>query len=311
MSGTLAVDRHPTAVIRNCRGEAFAGRRLDVPAVRRFVVARRGDARAEPDVAPEVETVGDMVEVAQDLRLLRVALRPTPVPQQLLGEVVRIGVALGIAPRAGIAVPVPGAAHALARLQELDGEAEPVAQAEELVQAGEPGADDQGVVLAGLRVRSRRRCRCAVVHGARRLQRSVRGGGNAARSRAMRPSLRLRRNSLESAVELGEAGGMTPRPPHHLPAPRVGGPARRVDDRCRRGLSPRARRRHRPGLGGLPGPARHRHGPRRRAGSLGPHAGAAPGARDRAGPAVRQPGAGGGCAGARLGPGAARARPLL
>ena len=49
------------------------------PAVRGLVVVRGGDARAEPDVALQVEPVGDVVEVAQDLRLLRDSAPTTPI----------------------------------------------------------------------------------------------------------------------------------------------------------------------------------------------------------------------------------------
>src|SRR5215470_13961346 len=57
-SGTCAADRHPVA-----------GVRLHLPAVRPFVEGRGRDARAELDVAPQVEAVGDVFEVAEDLRL--------------------------------------------------------------------------------------------------------------------------------------------------------------------------------------------------------------------------------------------------
>src|SRR5277367_4436828 len=57
--------------------------------------------------------------------------------------------AFGIAARAGIAVPVPGAADTTACLEQPRREPEPVAQAEQLIEAGEPGTDDQRVELAG------------------------------------------------------------------------------------------------------------------------------------------------------------------
>ena len=57
----------------------------------RLVVARAGDARVEADVALQVEPVGDVVEVAQDLGLLGIALRPVPLLLQLLREGIAVG----------------------------------------------------------------------------------------------------------------------------------------------------------------------------------------------------------------------------
>jgi hypothetical protein len=48
------------------------------PTVRGLVEHGRMDPRAKLDVAAEVEPVGDVVGVAQDLRLRRIALRPHP-----------------------------------------------------------------------------------------------------------------------------------------------------------------------------------------------------------------------------------------
>src|SRR5207302_10018390 len=61
---------------------------LDVPTVGGFVVVGVRDASVELDVAAQVETVGDVVEVAQDFGLGRVALGPFP----LLPELRRAGV---------------------------------------------------------------------------------------------------------------------------------------------------------------------------------------------------------------------------
>src|SRR3712207_458543 len=112
------------------RRVAVPGLRLDPPAVRRRIVVRSRHAGAEADAAPEVHPVRYLVEVAEDLALLGVPLRPLPLLQHLLREGVAVGLALGIAPGAGVAFPVPGAAHAVPRLQHLHREAEPVAQAE-------------------------------------------------------------------------------------------------------------------------------------------------------------------------------------
>ena len=120
------------------------------PEIRRLIVVRGRHAGVEADVALQVEAVGDMVEVAQDLRRPGIALGPLPLPRQLFGERVAVGVAFRIAARAGVAVPVPGAADPSACLQHLDRKTQPVAQAEQLVEAGKPGADDQRVEVTCL-----------------------------------------------------------------------------------------------------------------------------------------------------------------
>ena len=123
--------------------------RLDLPAVRRLVEACRGHPRVELNVAAEIEAVGDVLDVPQDLGLGGIALRPAPFLLQLVGEGVGVVHALDVAAGAGIAVPIPGAADAAARFVDPRGQAE-AAQAVEHVQAGEPSADDDGVDVAGL-----------------------------------------------------------------------------------------------------------------------------------------------------------------
>ena len=54
-----------------------------------------------------VEALGAVLEVAQDLVLLRIALGPVPFLQQVLVERVTVDVAVRVAARAGIAIPVP------------------------------------------------------------------------------------------------------------------------------------------------------------------------------------------------------------
>ena len=109
-----------------------------------LVVDRRGDRGAEPHVAPQVEPVHHMVEVALDLRLLGEVLLPLPLVEQLLREQVGVGVALRVEAGPGVAVPVPGAPHAVAGLEQQRREAGlegPV----ELVDTGDARADDQHV----------------------------------------------------------------------------------------------------------------------------------------------------------------------
>jgi len=68
------------------RHDQEAGRHLeavvgaDRPEPGRLIEGRRPHPAAEPDVAPQAEPVGHVMEVAQDLRLARVPLGPLPTP---------------------------------------------------------------------------------------------------------------------------------------------------------------------------------------------------------------------------------------
>ncbi len=121
--------------------------RGDIPSVRRFVILRGDDASVEADVAPQVELFRHVVQVAQDFGRLGIALRPAPFLQQLPGKEIAVGVALGVAARARIAVPVPRSAEIGRGFDDLDREPQPVAQAEELVEPGKAGADDECVEI--------------------------------------------------------------------------------------------------------------------------------------------------------------------
>src|SRR5882762_8268492 len=126
-------------------GDAF-GDPLDVlldrhPRVRQHRGALRAGI-AELDVRLKVEALGAVLEVTQDLVLLRVALGPVPLLQQVLVERVTVNVAVGVAARSGIAIPVPGAADAIAGLEHGDVQVELVAQRMQHVHTGEAGADD-------------------------------------------------------------------------------------------------------------------------------------------------------------------------
>src|SRR5216110_2428328 len=72
-------------------------------------------------------------------------LLPVPFRHQLLGKGVAIGPAFGIKTRAGITVPVPGAADVRAGLEDPHSHAQ-FAQAVEHIHAGNPGADDDRVI---------------------------------------------------------------------------------------------------------------------------------------------------------------------
>src|SRR5204862_106975 len=85
----------------------------------RVVPRGRGDASVELDVVAQVEAIRDVVRVLEDLGLRCVALGPIPLLLELVGELVRVLHALDVAARARVAVPVPGAADATARLDEF------------------------------------------------------------------------------------------------------------------------------------------------------------------------------------------------
>src|SRR5262249_40975224 len=109
-----------------------------------LVERRLGDARLELDVAAQVEAVGDMVGVFQDLGLRRIALGPFPILLELARELVGVLHALDVAARTRIAVPVPGAADALAGFDNARGEAR-LAQPVEHVHASEARAHNHRI----------------------------------------------------------------------------------------------------------------------------------------------------------------------
>src|SRR5581483_7164208 len=127
----------------------------DVPLTRRLVVHGGGDTAAELDVTPEGQLVRDEVVVPQRLRLGGEVLAPLPFCQNLLREGVPVRPRLGVEPRAGIAVPVPGAAHAVAGFEHPYAKPE-IAQAVQLIHSGHPGADHDDV-----EVRAHRRLPCS------------------------------------------------------------------------------------------------------------------------------------------------------
>ena len=140
-----AFDRQPTAMIRCCAVTRLPPSSVTVQRLSVLVEFGRDDIRVQLDVAAQVEAVGDVVRVAQDLGLAGVALGPLPFLLQLVGERIGILHALDVAARARIAVPVPGAADARAALVHARRHAEP-AQPMQHVEAGETGADDDRVV---------------------------------------------------------------------------------------------------------------------------------------------------------------------
>ena len=149
IAGARGVERQPVAMtsqraetlVAAVGGHASSGR----PPRRR---SRDQHAGLEGDQRPQVEAVGDVVGVAQDLRLGGVLLAPAPLLLQLVGEGVGVVQARHVAARARIAVPVPGAADAVAGLEALHRDAE-LAQLVQHVHAAEPGPDHHRVDLAG------------------------------------------------------------------------------------------------------------------------------------------------------------------
>src|SRR4029078_185876 len=113
---------------------------------RSVIVNRRGNPAARLDVAAQVELVGDTVQIAQRFRLAGKMLRPVPFLQKLLRKRVAVGIAFGIEARAGIPVPVPGAADIGRCLEHPDAQTL-LAQPVELVQARHARADDDGVEI--------------------------------------------------------------------------------------------------------------------------------------------------------------------
>src|SRR5713101_2014973 len=115
------ITRRHDAKARN-RGITFIG--LHRPGARLTIEVRLLDPSVELDVPPEVEAVGHMVDVTQDLRLRAVAFRPMPFLLQLVGEGIRILHAFDVAATPWIAVPVPGTANAGAGFEGVHSDAE-------------------------------------------------------------------------------------------------------------------------------------------------------------------------------------------
>ena len=151
------MERTPVAATKWCARTTVPVSSVDRPQRGPLVVVGRRDAGAEAHVAPEVEPVHHVVQVALDLGLLGEVLLPFPLLEQLPREEVGVGVALRVEARARVAVPVPGAADAVARLEQLHGEAGFPCQVE-LVDTGDAPADDEHVDVGGRPARRLVRC---------------------------------------------------------------------------------------------------------------------------------------------------------
>src|ERR1700723_2134469 len=86
-----------------------------------------------------------MLKITKDFGLLGIALGPFPLLQELLvpGETVNVGV--GIATRAGVAVPVPGAAYSFTAFIDSHLQSQFVPQRLQHVQAGKTRANHDSV----------------------------------------------------------------------------------------------------------------------------------------------------------------------
>ena len=121
---------------------------LHPPGAGRVVEGGRGHLGLELDVLAQVEAIGDVVGVREDLGLRGVPLGPLPLLLQVLVEPVGVLHALDVAAGTRIAVPVPRAAHAVAGLEDLHGQVL-LPQLVQHVEAGEPRADHDDVDVPG------------------------------------------------------------------------------------------------------------------------------------------------------------------
>ena len=157
-SGTRGVERLPGRHDDEGGADGVALVRRDRPEIASAVEAGREDARVERHVLAQVEAVGNVLDVLEDLRLSAVALGPVPLLLQLGRERVGVLEALDVAATARIAIPVPGAAEPGPRLECMRLEAE-LSHLVERVEATEAAADDDDVEVrargAGIRLGGR------------------------------------------------------------------------------------------------------------------------------------------------------------
>ena len=143
------------------------------PALRGFIETRAHDAAIELDMAAQIEPVCYVLQIAQCFGLRGEMLAPAPFLQQFIGKRIAVGVAFRIKPRAGVAIPIPGAAQIAAGLEHLDAIAK-LPQAIQLIEAGNAGADDDHIGLGQGRDRV---CRHGSPHFIHRIHPFQRGKG--------------------------------------------------------------------------------------------------------------------------------------
>ena len=106
------------------------------PQVGSLVEFGAGHARIELNVAFEIVAFGNMLEITEDFVLLGIALGPFPLLQELFVPSETVNVGVGIATRAGVAVPVPGAAYGFTTFIDSHLQTQFVPQRLQHVQAG-------------------------------------------------------------------------------------------------------------------------------------------------------------------------------
>ena len=95
----------------------------DRPTFRFIVVVRTRDAGIELDIAPQIESIRDMIQIFQDLRLRRVTFGPLPLLFELWIEGIGIGHTFGIATCPGVAIPVPSTTDPISGFKNLRAQA--------------------------------------------------------------------------------------------------------------------------------------------------------------------------------------------
>ncbi len=128
---------------------AFPAIRYDGPPAFLIIECGRNDPGVQLDAVAKTELVGDVIHIAQNFGLGRIAFRPVPFLLQLLGKLIGIFHAFDIAAGTGITVPVPRAADFRPGFQHLHVQtliSQPVQQ----VQSRKPGADDDNVQRIGI-----------------------------------------------------------------------------------------------------------------------------------------------------------------
>ncbi len=124
-SGRFGSDRQPVAMTQKRAVHSLAVVRADAPAPRGLVEHGSTRPGSRTGCPAQVEPVGDVVDVGEDLGLRRVPLRPLHSCSRLGRESVRVLHALDVAARAGVAVPVPRASDPLAGLEDARRQALP------------------------------------------------------------------------------------------------------------------------------------------------------------------------------------------
>ena len=94
----------------------------------------------------QIESVDDVIQVAERLGLSREVFAPVPFLQEFLRERIAVGIAFRVEARSGIPVPIPGAARAVARLEYRDLESQ-FEHAVNQVDAAHTRANDDDVVF--------------------------------------------------------------------------------------------------------------------------------------------------------------------